>query len=186
MQVLIVRAIVLTFEVVAKFPGVSTRKLALMTVTPGSNLQLVRGHLILAPLLATTVKGAILSLAFVEAGIVTKQVPLFTPGKAQICPWTLTKCTVTLTKLVLGRLHNIYTTPVVLTVELLLSVTTALGPNVVTRVVLLPVPPSAGLGRILKKAARVTFTLLSPLATGPAQLPLQRNALAIINVCPEL
>lgn len=118
---------VLTFEVEARFPGVPTTTLVLITVTPGTSLQLVSGYPMLALVLATTVKGAILEFAFVEAGIVTKHVPLFTPGNAQISPWTLTKLTVTLEKLILGRLHTIYTTPVVLTVELLLTVTTALG-----------------------------------------------------------
>lgn len=102
----------------------STTPLALITVTLGTNLQLVRGYPTFAAPLATTVKGAILEFALEDAGIVTKQVPPFTRGNAKTSPWTLTKLTVTLLKPVLGPLQRIYTTPLVLTVELLFTVTT--------------------------------------------------------------
>lgn len=147
-------------------------------------MQLVTGYPIFALVLATTVNGAILEFAFEDAGTVMKQVPLFTPGNANISPWTLTKLTVTLLKPVLGRLHTTYTTPVVLTVDLLLRVTTALGLNRSTRLIFPCVYRSAGLGVILKKYARRTFTLLNPLLTGPIHLPPQRKELAMTNVPP--
>lgn len=128
-QVLTVRAIVLRLLKVYRDPGTLTIRPVLITVTLGASVQLVSGHPRLAVLLAIIVNGAILEFALEAAAIVTTPVPMFTPGNPQTCPWTLTKCSVSLLKRALGRLHTIYTTPVVLTGELLFSVTTMLGPK---------------------------------------------------------
>ncbi len=90
--------------------GISCISAGLRTVTWGNSPLLARGHPPRAPELATMVKPAILSLALSAAGVITYRgpLPLVTPR------------------------HKKSTVPVVLTVELLFTVTMALGPPLKT------------------------------------------------------
>lgn len=109
-----------------------------MTVMDGASVQLATGHPQLAPRLATMVNGAILELALEEAGTYMSPVPPFSGGTPKVCPWTLKNPLCMLEKVTLGRLQSSYTTPEVLTGELLLIVTTALGLNLLCTTLVFP------------------------------------------------